>query len=228
MRENNADKNKFKKLFQYSLKEIGKSYKKIEKKIKDAPNEKIIIYLGINRFMSHSKAIILLLNNSHNTEALIILRVLIELVVNLRWVLEDKTKKNLKSFLENVDYEFDEEGIPKMGGHWTETNLLERMKEIGFDEFYYKLVIKKLHDEIHANPKTIVRSYGNSLSSFRAESIYPICCQMAGHIIKVANEIFEEKPFIDHNEIFSKIRVNPFHLQKIKDKEKNPQSKKYT
>jgi hypothetical protein len=220
MRENNADDNKFKNLFEYSLEEIGKGYEKIEKKIKDAPNEKIIIYLGINRFMSHSKAIILLLNNSHNTEALIILRVIIELVVNLRWVLEDKTKKNLKSFLENINYESDDEGIPKMGGYWAEKSLLERMKEIGFDEFYYNLVVKKLHDEIHANPKVIARSYGGNLSSFRAESIYTICCQMAGHLIKIANQIFEEKPFINHNEIWGKIEASSLHLQKIKEKEK--------
>jgi len=99
----------------------------------------------------------LLCKKKHTIEALVFLRPILELVVNMRWVLEDVTKQNLNKFLKHSEYEF-QDGIPKMGEFRAGKDLLERMTDIGFDQNYYNMVVKKLHEEIHGNPNRIARS----------------------------------------------------------------------
>lgn len=204
----------YRNLFLFAFKNIRCGLKSIEKNIESENIEKQILYLGIRRFISHAEAIILLCKKKYTTEALMVLRAILELVVNMRWVLEDTSKNNLKIFLEHSEYEF-QNGMPKMGEYWTDKNLLTRMTDIGFDETYYKMVVKKLHEEIHGNPSRIARSYGKSLSAMNAESIYSIASQFAGQLMKVANFVFNGKNyFIDHNKIFTQIHASKWHLNK--------------
>ncbi len=197
-----AYQNLFKSYFKY----ISKTEKLLKKNIKNEPVRKQLLYLGIRRFNSHAKALIILCRKEYNVEALMLLRPIIELVVNLRWVLEDNSDKNLQTFLANVDYVF-ENGIPKMGGYWSEQDLLGRMKDIGFGEKYYKSVVKKLHEELHGNPAIIARAHRKNLTSMSSEAIFSVACQFLGHLLKVINSVFPEARVPDHSNIWNKIKI---------------------
>lgn len=203
--------NFYEKLFKKTLKNVILGEQIIRKNIEKKPQQKQLLWLGMRRFISHAEAIILLCKQKHNLEALMLLRPLIELVVNLRWVLEDTSGENLEKFKQKTEYEF-ENGIPKMGTEWTTTKLLDKMKKIGFDEQYYKMVIKKIHEEIHGNPAVIARSHNKNLTAMSAEAIFSAASQFAGHLLKVANLFFKEEPFINHNDIWEQIRIRQSKL----------------
>ena len=167
----------------------------------------------MRRFISHAKAIIVLCEKKQELEALMLLRPIIELVVNLRWIVEDETKQNQKQFLKHINYKFDD-NIPEMGEYWTDKNLLKRMKAVGFDEYYYKMVVKKLHEELHGNPAVIARSYFKSLTTLGSERIFSVASQFAGYLLRVANGLYDQKYFMNHQDIFSNMKFSKKHHQK--------------
>ncbi len=203
--------NFYEKLFKKTLKNIVHGEQIVRKNIENKPQQKQLLWLGMRRFISHAEAIILLCKQNYNLEALMLLRPLIELVVNLRWILEDASEKNLGKFNQKTKYEF-ENGIPKMGAEWTTAKLLDKMKKIGFNEQYYKTVIKKIHEELHGNPAVIARSYNKDLTAMPAEAIFSAASQFAGHLLKVTNLLFKEGFFYNNNDIWEQIRIRESKL----------------
>jgi len=203
--------NFYEKLFKKTLKNIIHGEQIVRKNIENKPQQEQLLWLGMRRFISHAKAIILLCKQNHNLEALMLLRPLIELVVNLRWVLEDTSGKNLEKFNQRTEYEF-ENGIPKMGAEWTTANLLDKMKKIGFNEQYYKTVIKKIHEELHGNPAVIARAHNKDLTAMSAEAIFSAASQFAVHFLKVANLLFKEELFYNYNDIGEQIKIRQSKL----------------
>lgn len=205
--------NFYENLFKKTLKNIIHGERIIRKNIESKPQQNQLLWLGMRRFISHAEAIILLCRQKHNLEALMLLRPLIELVVNLRWILEDTSGKNLEIFNKSTEYEF-ENGIPEMGARWTKTNFFDRMKAIGFDELYYKSVINKMHEELHGNPAVIARSHNKNLTAMSTEAIFSAASQFAGHLLKVANILFKEESFYNYNDIWEQIRIYNISLQR--------------
>ncbi len=205
----------YKRLFQKALKNILRGEKITRKGIEKEEFEKQLLWLYMRRFISHAKAIVVLCKKRQNLEALMLLRPIVELVVNLRWIVEDKSLKNREKFLKYIEYKFDDD-IPQMGEFWSDKNLLGRMKDIGFDEHYYKMVVKKLHEELHENPAVVARSYNKELTSMNSEAIFSIASQFAGHLLKVANEFYGQRYFMYHLEIWNKIKFDQKHYQKRK------------
>lgn len=214
---------KYKKLFEESLIFLTNGKQQIESEITPlmnginqdknevAPtpiiNKKLILYLSINRFLSHAQAFKMLCEHKLNAEACFVLRPILELSVNLLWIIKDETNENLGEFLGNTEYEW-EDGTPKMGGKWTRKNLLVRMEEIGFDRHYYDNVVKKLHEEIHVHPTRIARSYDKEMSELSSEAIYAIACQMTGHVLKGGFLLYPENGFfVQFNNIWRQISV---------------------
>ncbi len=194
-------------LFRKSLKNIIRGGRIISQNIAKESFEMQLFWLSTNRFVSHAKSIILLCNKKQNLEALMLLRPIIELVVNLRWVIEDKTGANRQQFMKATEYRFDY-GIPKMGYYWSDENLLARMKAIGFSQKYYDAVIRKLHEELHVNPAVIARAHNRNLTSMTSESIFSVACQFIGHLLKVANALYPGKYFMNYNDVWGKIKVS--------------------
>ena len=206
-------RNFYKSLFSDALRNIVKNEKKIKKSIENQDVKKQLFWLHMRRFISNAKAILLLCEKKHNLEAVMLLRPMIELVVNLRWMVEDKTNQNIKKFFEDIDYEFDDY-IPKMGDYWADADLLKRMKAIGFDEYYYKMVVKKLHEELHCNPGVIARSHHRNLTALNSEAIFATASQFVGHLLKVGNDLYPHENFINHTDIWSKIKYDKKHYNK--------------
>lgn len=197
----------YKYLFRKTLKNIIRGEQIISHNIENENFDKQLFWLSSRRFISHAKSIICLCNKKQNLEALMLLRPIIELVVNLRWLIEDKTGINHQQFMKSTEYKFNN-SIPEMGDYWAEKNLLERMKAIGFSQNYYDTVIRKLHEELHGNPAVIARAHYRSLTSMNSEAIFSLACQFAGHLLKVANELYSDEYFINYNDVWNKIKVS--------------------
>jgi len=195
-------------LFQHSLKNIIQVEKIIGQNIDNESFDRQLLWLSIRRFISHAKAIFILCDKKQNLEALMLLRPIIELVVTLRWIVEDNTGKNREQFMKSIEYKFNDDGIPVLGGYWTEKTLKTRMKDIGFDAKYYDSVIKKLHEELHVNPSVIARAHNKNLSAMSNKAIFSIGYQWLGHLLKVVNDLYpNQKEFMHCRDVWSKIRI---------------------
>lgn len=197
-------------IFKRALNNVKKGLEYIQNNVDKTDIEKQIIYLVGKRFISHSKAIIVLCKKNYKVEALMVLRALIELTVNLRWILE---KGNIDSFLKNTEYDFENE-LPVMGKAWANKSLYDRMVDIGFKEDYYKCVLKKLHEELHGNPAVIARAHHKELTNMSTNGIYSICCQMIGHLLKILNTNIPEFNFINPTDIWSQITFHETNPKK--------------
>lgn len=195
-------------LFKNSLKNISQCEASIKRNIENESFEKQFLWLSTRRFISHAQSIIYLCNKKQNLEALMLLRPIIELVVNLRWVIDDNTGNNRKQFMESTEYTFNSSGIPKMGNYWTEKSLKDRMTAIGFAENYYETVVKKLHEEIHVNPAVIARAHSKNLTSMNREALFSVACQWAGDLLAMANKLYPKECLMNHKDVWSKIKVN--------------------
>ncbi len=188
-------------LFQKSLENIVRGEKIISQDIENKDFNTQIFWLSTRRFISHAKSIVYLCDKKQNLEALMLLRPIIELVVNLRWVIEDTTGKNREQFVKATEYKFNND-IPRMAGYWSDESLVQRMKTIGFDQDYYNAVVKKLHEELHENPAVIARAHKKDLTLMGSESIFSIVCQFTGHLLKVANELYPNKYFLSSGDAY--------------------------
>lgn len=197
----------YKCLFLKSLKNIIRGEKIIKQNIEQKSFEVQFLWLSTRRFISHAKAIICLCNKKQNLEALMLLRPIIELVVNLRWVIEDSTGVNREQFMKSTEYKFDND-IPKMGDYWSDKNLQKKMEATGFSQNYYNAVVKKLHEELHGNPAVIARAHYRGLTSMNSEAIFSLACQFIGHLLKVANELYPGEYFMNYNDVWNKIKVS--------------------
>lgn len=199
-------KHHYKVLFRKALNNFIREEKIIGRSMSDKkPERESVFWLSMRRFISHAKSIIYLCNKKQNLEALMLLRPIIELTVNLKFILEDNTEVNLQQFLDSAKYEFDSNCIPKMGDYWSDKNLFNRMQIVGFTEDYYKTVIKKMHEEIHGSPTVIARAYYKNLTSMNSEAIFSIACQFAGHLLEVANTVYPKQRFMCPRDIWNKI-----------------------
>ncbi len=209
---NKTSKHSYDSLFRNLLKHIIYIEKIIKKNIENGDFNKQLLWLSLRRFISHGKAISILCKRKQNLEALMLLRPIIELIVNLRWIVEDNTDKNRGQFMKSTEYEFNSNGTPKMGGYWTDKNLKGRMIAIGFDEKYYDAVIKKMHEELHTNPGVVGRAHNQDLTSMNSNAIFSVAYQWTGHLLKVVNQLYpNEKKFINYRDVWSKIKGNSTH-----------------
>lgn len=211
-------KEDLKQVFQQALEIISKGYQEAESTVDDDSRKHQVVWLSLRRFLSQGEAIIILCNNGHELEAMMLLRPLLELAINTRWVEEDDTGERLKKFLAVTKYE-DKDGIPKMGGFWTDRHLDKRMEDIGFDEDYYRMVVKKLHEELHNHPARVARAYGDKLTAMRSDGIFSVAIQMCAHLLKSAHQMY---PHIfnqsDPEKIVSHLKPSEWHLQRMRER----------
>lgn len=197
-----------------ALAHLSKGYQEAEKSVNTDSIKQKLVWLSIRRFINHTEAIILLIDNGHNLEALMILRPLLELAVNARWIIEDGTDHRLDQFLSATQYN-DRDEIPEMGNLWADRDLKRRMSDIGLDDDYYRMVVKKLHEELHNHPARIARAYGDKLTAVGGDSIGDVATQMAVHLLIAAQHVypklFREQ---DYRTILQGMEPNPWHIKR--------------
>lgn len=208
------------KVFREALEIISNGYKAAESTVDDDSRIHQVVWLNLRRFLSQGEAIIILCNNEHELEAMMILRPLLELAVNTRWMVEDDTGEHLKEFLEATKYK-NKDGMPIMGKFWTDSNLKVRMDNIGLDEYYYQVVVGKLNEELHNHPARVARAYGGKLTEMSSNGIFSVAIQMCAHLLKSAYQmyprIFNES---DPEIIVSHLKPSEWHLQRMHERKK--------
>ncbi len=99
------------------------------------------------------------------------------------------------------------------GEEWTDTNLLDRMKDVGFkDRDYFDYCIKLTYAYSHINATSLIwgEVYDDprlSNQKFTPEAIYGVTAQMLGHVIKALNCKFTDH-FTEYNDIWNQIKVD--------------------
>lgn len=146
-------------------------------------------------------------------ESMPILRSLIENVINMRWIMNSNTKERFKLYLGDL-------GNGEFGEFWSPANLLERMKEVGFDSSYYYYCVKVTYSYSHVNASSL--DWGKVINdarlnnmSFSSEAIYAVVAQMLGHLMKALNNRFQDH-FKEYDSILKKIKVDPDIRKKVK------------
>jgi|Deesub1362A_J573_1020465.scaffolds.fasta_scaffold24783_2 hypothetical protein len=155
----------------------------------ESSQKKIFLVASYVRAIRLTDAIIILCEKGYTNESIPLLRSLIETAVNMRWVMNKDTDKRLEEYFSALQKE-------EFGGWWTSTNLKDRMKEIGFPNDYYCMVVNYCHDQTHGNARVLPYHYLTKSSlqkPFSKEAIYSITAQMLGHIIKALDDGYPEK-----------------------------------
>lgn len=158
-------------------------------------------------------AIILLSANEFTDESLPILRSLIEHSINMRWIVNKNSEERLK------DYMADLQG-KSFGAPWTNINLYDRMKEIGFkDKDYFDFCVKVTYSYAHVNASSL--KWGEvfthpqlSTQGWSPDALLVVIAQMLGHIMKALDTQFVGK-FNRYNEIWNEIKVDEDVRKKI-------------
>lgn len=184
--------------FREVLKNLIKGELIVRKTDTKCSKEKGLFWLCLRRFISHSKAIVLLCDKKHNLEALMLLRPLFELIVNLHLCLEDE--KELQNFIECSKYEL-KDGIPVMGKKWTDSDLCARMAKLGFSRDYYDMVIRKLNEELHCNPGVVSRGHHKNLTEMDNKAVFLVATQVTRYLLRTANNLYPEVPFMDYKKL---------------------------
>ena len=147
---------------------------KMGREIRNAhPIDKFLI-AGTWKAVRLCDSIVLLCESGFSDESFPALRSMIEISVNMRWIMNRDTDTRLAQYLSDLDN-------TEFGSWWTNTNLQLRMKEIGFHDDYYKFVTRFAYSFSHVNAKTLnwsVIQKNFSSITFSPEAIYAIIAQM--------------------------------------------------
>lgn len=160
------------------------------------------------------EAISVLCENGLTDESLPILRSLIEHTINMRWIINKDSNKRLKKYMNDL-------GEKGFGAQWTDVNLYDRMREIGFnDKEYFDYCVKVTYSYSHVNSSSLI--WGEVFTDPRLsnerwspEAIYIVVAQMLGHVMKALDTHFVGN-FTGYNSIWNQIKVEKNMTKKIK------------
>lgn len=191
---------KLREIIEHSKQYISIGFGEIDGKFINASKLDIFLLAGARRAVGFVDAILILCKSGHSEEAAILTRSLIELGVNMRWILVANTDIRLDAF-------FDDLKKYEPGEAWAK-DLRKRMKEIGMDEYFYKKTMKSLSGIVHTNASSLVY---NSLaidapSSMMSESaVLVLVAQMMGHVLFALNEHYVNH-FSHYDELWDYIK----------------------
>lgn len=146
------------------------------------------------------RATTLLCKNDMSPEAMPVLRTLLELSVNMRWIVQDRTHQRLSDYLAD-------KRKSSFGTAWTEITMYDRMDQIGFGRAYYDLVTKVTYSYSHANAKSLEWKINpsNEPRAFAGDILFSVLAQMLGHVVAALNSYFPQINY--HSDIWREIRV---------------------
>lgn len=166
---------------------IGDGFVPFAEGIVNAPTIDVFLITHAFKARRFIDALRILQAKDYSGEALPILRSLVEVAVNMRWVQLKDTDKRLDDYYKDFEKR-------EIGKSWTNTSLLKRMKDIGFDEPYYNWVVGLCNMYVHANATSM--TYGGIIEGERdndvaEEAISAISAQMLGHVLYALNQRYE-------------------------------------
>jgi hypothetical protein len=149
------------------------------------------------------KSILLLCHHGFADESMSVLRSLVELSLNMRWIMEKDTKARLKEYMTDL-------GKKGFGAKWTDRDLFSRIQELGFGRDYYDFCIKPIYSYAHVNSSSlrwgeVIDHPQLSKDGFNPEAVYQVVAQMLGHIMKSLDTQYKGC-FPNYNKYWKKIK----------------------
>jgi len=153
------------------------------------PVERVLILLA-SRAAAIANAVILLANHNHANEGTPLLRSLLEISSQMRWISRDESKKRAEKFIKNqkqADWEI----------LWSTKRLNERMKLFGYSEELRESAAGLCYDHMNANAAGLPWGHVFKENDHKGLSTSKILSQTAeamGHVLKALDEKWGEFP----------------------------------
>ena len=166
---------------------VDKSADGMGREIKNSQQIDRFLITATQKAFQLTNAIVVLCENNYSDEAFPVLRSLMELSVNMRWIIQKDTPKRLSDYLADLLK-------PDFGSRWTTANMEMRMKEIGYNDDYYSFVTKYTYSFSHVNAKSLNWSIVEKepvFKKFDPEAIFSIVVQMLIGVMKALNDHYE-------------------------------------
>lgn len=196
---------KYELLLDKALSLIDAGFEKMGREIKDPTILDRFLLASTYKVIRFCEALKILCNKGFSEEAFPVLRSIIELTVNTRWILNKDSMERLRSYLDDL-------GSKGFGKSWTNKSLSERMKELGFAEEYYFFCVKVTYSYSHVNASSL--AWGEvydipELKSerWKSESLYVVAAQMMGHFLFALDTKYP-RFFPGYKEIWDQISVD--------------------
>lgn len=164
-------------------------------------------------------SILILCKEGMTDEALPILRSLIEHSINMRWIAHKDSKERLKQYMNDL-------GEKGFGAPWTNTNLVDRMKEVGFkSRDYFDFCVKLTYSYAHVNASSlrwgeVINHPQLSKEKWSPDALYVAVAQMLGHVLKALDTHFTGN-FKGSDDIWNQISVDKDIRKKIEEVKKS-------
>ena len=135
---------KYTELLGYAKAHIDHGFSQVGKKLAPADPAQRALMLLASRSVAVGNALMLLALNHHANEGLPLLRSLLQLAVEMRWIAAGDGAVRAREFFEghkDVDWE----------RFWSTSRLRERMHQLGFQKSLEERTLLSCYDHLHAN-----------------------------------------------------------------------------
>lgn len=150
------------------------------KKLAEADAAHRALMLLASRAVAVSNALMLLAMNNHANEALPLLRSLLQLAVEARWIAEkDHTARAKEFFTHQADADWER--------FWSRERLLKRMTHLGFQKTLEERALLSCYDHVHANAQGLPWGHvfsENAQKGVTGEEALRSAAAIMGHVVK--------------------------------------------
>jgi len=170
--------------------------------------------LGIEAFLKLTadkslrlvNAIELLCEKQMSSEAIPLVRTLIENAINMRWVMNKESGERAELYFRTMNGVVKQMRFPRS---WTNVKLNERMNEVGLARgLFYDVIVKYTYEHAHAGSASldwgVLRNQPASEHWMGTLEIYKCCATMLGHTLQALEARFTGY-FADYPLVFTRI-----------------------
>jgi hypothetical protein len=159
---------------------IDHGFSQVGKRLKaEDPAQRALMMLA-SRAVAVSNALMILAMNNHANEGLPLLRSLLQLAVEARWIAEKDSAERAREFFDHQK-EADWERL------WSRGRLLERMKHLGFHKSLEERALMSCYDHLHANAQGLPWGHvfaENAQKGVSGDETLRAASAIMGHVIK--------------------------------------------
>ena len=159
---------------------IDHGFSQVGRRLSPADAAQRALMMLASRAVAISNALMLLALNNHANEGLPLLRSLLQLAVEMRWIAEKEGGKRAEEFFEHHrDADWDK--------LWSTGRLRERMRHLGFQKSLEERALMSCYDHLHANAQGLPWGHvfaDNAQKGVTAEEALRSACAIMGHVIK--------------------------------------------
>ena len=163
---------------------IDNGFSQVGKKLAaDDPVHRALMLLA-GRCVSIANGLMILALNNHANESLPMLRSLLQLAVEMRWIAEKDSAPRALAFLSRAK---DSEWT----AFWDEKQLVERMRALGFQKALEERALLSCYDHVHANAQGLPWGHvfsENAHKGLTGEDSLRSASAIMGHVVKALDQ----------------------------------------